>query len=466
MAISRVFAVILLVAISTLLPATAAIANTAPNPFTPTGSSWVDVPLGERVYFENFGSSFDDYAIYYIGAGITCTSNAITATGPFLTSVDLTDSDCLDGASAPIDPIDTSTRAGSTPFGFPINFFGTTYTSAYPNTNGGIFFDNPNSEYDETLAYLASSSGSSAMFPLGADLYYDAIESNFWVAQTTVDGLPAVVFSWERFNSCCNPGVSADDMSFQLVLMEVGAGDFNAWFNFASLANFDQGYSAPTALVNLLTGVTVGTNVLVAEDVTGVPGVCTPGYIAELGTATDTTFISDLNTSLSFTVDDAAARTISVWSDVACTTPINVNLLQNEATDLAAYVQLTDDGLAAYEAIASGWSTYAPATGAIEATELLFNINADELENSALNPLITRSLNTTVPGRFVIGQRGGGTVTDPGALGTAGGPGTAAGAGLAATGSSDLTGPAVLAAALMLAGAGLIRTRMARRPTV
>ena len=462
MAIRRILIVVALAAIGALLPATAAMANTVPNPYTPVGSSWVDVPAGDRVYFENFGSDYDDSSIYYVGAGITCTYGAVTATGPFLTGEDLSGTECVDSASAPIDPIDDPTRAGSTPFGFPINFFGTTYTSAYPSTNGGIFFDGPNSEYDETLAYLANSSGSSAMFPLGADLYYDQVESNFWVAQTTVDGLPAVVFSWEKFHNCCNTGVVPDDMSFQLVLMDVGSGDFNAWFNFASLANFDQGYSASVALVNLLGGVTVGSNVLTAADVSGVPTVCTDGYLDEFGAPTDTVFVDELSTDFFYKVDNVATRAISVWSDPACTIPINVNVLQDETTDLTAYVQLGDDDVTAYDAIASGWSTYDVATGAIDATELLFNIDAVDLENGATNPLITRSLNTTVPGRFVIGQRGGGTVIDPGALVPAGAPATG---GLAATGSADVAGLALLAVALLLVGAGLIRARISRRPT-
>lgn len=460
MALRRIFAVITIAAIAALLPATAAAANTAPNPFTPVGSSWVNVPTADRVYFENFGMNWDDYSIYYVGAGITCTYNAVTATGPFLAAAPLSDSECVDAALAPFDPIDVATRAGSTGFGFPINFFGTTYTSAYPNTNGGIFFDNPNSDYDETLAYLANNSESSAMFPLGADIYYASAESNFWVAQTTVDGLPAIVFSWEKFHNCCNPGITTEDISFQLVLMDVGAGDFNAWFNFASLANFTQGYTASTALINLLSGVTVGSNVLIAQDVTGVPAVCTAGGVDDFGTPTDSAFTSDLSAGYFFKVDDAATRAISVWSDAGCTAPINVSALQDESTDLIAYVQLVDNSGTQYDAIASGWSTYNQATGAIDATELLFNVNADQLENVAVNPLITRSLNTTVPGRFVIGQRGGGTVTDPGALAPA-----AAGPGLAATGSEDVTGVAIVAGAILLVGAALIRTRATRRLT-
>jgi hypothetical protein len=204
----------------------------------------------------------------------------------------------------------------------------------------------------------------------------------------------------------------------------------------------------------------VGSNVLTAADVSGVPTVCTDGYIEELGTPTDTVFVDELNTDFFYKVDNVATRAISVWSDSACTIPINVNVLQDEATDLTAYVQLGDDDVTAYDAIASGWSTYDSATAAIDATELLFNIDAVDLENGAANPLINRSLNTTVPGRFIIGQRGGGTVTDPGSLGLAG-----AGPGLAATGSADATVPALLAGLLLLVGAGLIRARVTRRPT-
>jgi hypothetical protein len=460
MAIRRLFVVVALAAVATLLPAGAAMANTAPNPYTPAGSAWVNVPVGERVYFENFGSTYDDSPIYYVGAGITCTYSAIVATGPFLTGQDLDDTNCVDGAAAPIDPIDDPTRAGTTPFGFPVNFFGTSYTGAYPSTNGGIFFDSPNADYDETLASLADASQSSAMFPLGADLYYEPGESNLWVAQTTVDGLPAVVFTWEKFHTCCDSSPSLEDMSFQLVLMNVGGGDFNAWFNYGSFANFDEGYEASTALVNLLGGVTVGSNVITAADVSGVPTVCTQGDAEAFGTPTDSQFASDLAAGYFYKVDNVATRAISVWSDAACTVPINVNAVQDEATDLTAYLQLVENSLTSYFAIAVGWSTYDLTTAAIDSTELLFNVNSVELVNGAPNPLINRSFNTTVPGRFVIGQRGGATVTDPALLATAAAPG------LAATGTADFTWTVSVAGALLLAGAALIWVRTGRRTSV
>lgn len=442
-------------AIAVLLPAGAASANTPPNAFTPVGSSWVDVPVGQRVYLENFGSDFDDYNVYSVAAGITCTANAITATGPFLTARDLTAAECVDATSAPYDPIDTTTRLGSVAFGFPINFFGTIYTSAYPNTNGGIYFDSPDSSYDQTLASLASDSQSSAMFPLGGDLYYARAESNLWIAQTTIDGAAAVVFSWEKFHNCCNPGVTAEDMSFQLVIIDAGGGDFNAWFNYGSLAGFDQGYDAATALINLRTGVTVGSNILVAKDLAHFPTGCTEVDTETLGDETDSTLSNDIEY---VTLVNATARTLAAWSDSGCTVPVNTVALQDEATDLIAYLQIEDDSPTSFLSLAVGWSTYRPSTGAIDATELLFNVDSDDLANGQPGELIARSLNTTATGRFVIGQRGGGTVIDPGALGI-----TPAAPTLAATGS-DPSGPIALGVSLLIAGAVIVLLRR-RRPS-
>lgn len=413
---TRSVAVTAIVCAAVLLPATAAAANTPPNPFTPVGASWVDVGEADRVYFEHFDSNdYDDYAIFYVGAGISCTVGAVTATGPFLTAEEVDETDCVDGDLNPFDPIDTDARLGATPFGFDINFFGTTYNNAYPNTNGGISFDEPNTEYDETLAGLANSAETSGMYPLGADLFYAYEESNFWFAQTTVDGRSAVVFSWEGFHNCCTSGEDPENMSFQLVLIDVGGGDFDAWFNFESLVDFDQGYDAPAVLINLRSGVTVGSNIFTADDVSNVPAGCIEADYDFFGTPTD----ADLETALDdhdeyFRLEDAAARTVSLWQDDLCTIPSNSTVLQDEEADLVAYLQLDADGF--FEAIASGWSTYNQETGEIDATELLFNVDASTLLDSADNPLNERSLNTTVPGRFIIGQRDGGTVTDPGDL--------------------------------------------------
>lgn len=440
-----------------VLPATPALANTAPNPYTPSGASWVDVDPSARVYFEPFGSNWDDWGVFSVPAGITCTSNAIVATGPFLTTDSIDATNCVDGSSNPFTPIDTNTRTGAVPLGFSINFFGTTYSDVYLNTNGGITFDEPDSNYDQSLASLANDSESSAMYPLGADLFYAEGESNLWMASTTIDSKPAVVFSWENFHNCCTGAPSDEDMSFQLIIINLGGGNFDAWFNFESLEGFNQGYDAPLALVNLNSGVTPGSNIFTARDVTNIPTTCTEASGQIFGSATDSDFDSAVTGSPYFRLENATSKTISIWSNSACTTPIAPTVRQNEAADKAAYLEITSDS--GYTSIGSGWSTYNPTTGAIDATELLYNVDAAELANTATNPLIQRSLNTTVPGRFVIGQRDGGTVGDPSAPPA---PAPEPEPELAATGVDAALAPLTMLAAVLV-GAGALTIVRRRR---
>lgn len=394
-------------------------ANTAANSYTPTGQSWISVAESAKVYLENFGGTdYDDNELYYVGVGITCTSGGVTASGPFITAESLSASDCVDSQSNPVNPIDTAQRQGAVPFGFDINFFGTTYDSAWPNTNGGIFFDAPDSNYDTPMAQLAFQAGSSVMFPLGADLYYFAGESNFWTAQATIDGSNAVIFTWENFHNCCN-SAGPEDMSFQLVLIDQGNGDFNAYFNYDSFNLFNQGYDGPAVFIDLETGVTVGSNIAVTEDAKFVSATCTEATFdtgSAYGTPTDSQFANDATSSLYFKLEDVTANTISLWTDNACSAPLQPTAVQDVATDGYAYLEFQDNN-ATYRAVTVGWATFTAGTGRIDWTELLRNADATELENTAVNPLNLRSLNTSVPGRFVIGQRGGQTVTDQGSLG-------------------------------------------------
>jgi len=394
------------------LSPTLASANTAPNPYIPVGQSWINVPEASKVYFENFGrSDYDDYAIYYVAAGVTCTSSTVTAVGPFLTAEELDENNCTDVSSNPIDPINNATRAGATPFGATLNFFGTNYTSAWPNTNGGIFFNAPNNRYDRPMAELAANAQSSVMFPFGGDLYYVSNESNFWTAQTLIDGNSAVIFAWEDFHNCCN-NIASEDMSFQLVLIDLGNGDFNAYFNYDSILAFNQGYRASAFFLDLETGVTVGSNTVVTDDAQFAPITCTKAEINNedpFGTSTDSQF-QEME-ELWFEQENLANKTISIWSDNSCSIPISVSAVQDVVQDGYAYLEFQVASSSNY-AVAAGWATYNPVNKKISWTELLRNQNSSEFINGATSPLITRSLNTTVPGRFVIGQRGGQTVTD------------------------------------------------------
>jgi len=443
-----------------------AFANTAPNPYTPHGAAWIDVPDAQKVQLESFGSHYDDWGIAYVPAGITCLKNSVTATGPFLAAIGSVGStDCThDVGGAAYDPADTSARQGAIPFGFAINFFGTTYSGAWPNTNGGIFYDAPNSRYDRTMPDLAKSSLSSAMFPLGADLYYEPTESNFWTAQTTVDGHNAVVFSWEKFHNCCSSGAQPDDMSFQLVIIDRGSGNFDAYFNYGSMINFNQGYDAPQFFFSLANEVTVGSNIVHTRDASFASATCTEATLATTyGTPTDSVFVGALGSTVYLKLEDAGAKTISLWSDDTCATPIQPTVLQDVVADKIAYLELKYRS-ASFQAVASGWATYNQTTDAIDWTELLRNQDSSQLLDTGSNPLIQQHLNTTVVGRFVIGQRDGQTVTDPAALGIASAP--AAAHALAPTGL-DVGNAAI--AAVTLGSLGLaallfsVSNRLARR---
>lgn len=465
MKISKLVAALSAATLFAIVPASTASANTTPNPWSPQGESWISVAESSKVYLESFGESYDDDEIYYVGEGHTCTYNNVVATGPFLTTRTLNSGECVDDGGNATTPIDTATRAGTFDFGFDINFYGTTFSSGWPNTNGGLFFAAPNSRYDKTLAVLAGQGASSAMFPLGGDLYYEFTESNFWAAQTTIDGHDAVVFSWEKFHNCCNDGAAADDMSFQLVLIDAGNGDFNAMFNYDRFENFDEGYRAPAVLIDMANGTTVGSNIVEVQDVTNVGAGCYESSTTNIGTITDSTF-SDAAGSSYFKLEDASDKTISVWTDNACTVPLNVSVAQDVANDKNAYLQLNDRA-STVNAVGAGWSTYDSLTGVVDATELLFNIDTDTLLSTGTDPLVDKSWNTDVPGRFVMGQRGGSTVVE---LEDLGGIGTGEAAGpeaeeeaqpeLAATGATDVAPLGIAAFALIAVGiAATVRRR-------
>jgi hypothetical protein len=114
-----------------------------------------------------------------------------------------------------------------------------------------------------------------------------------------------------------------------------------------------------------------------------------------------------------------------------------------------------------------GWGLYDLTNGKITSTELLHNIDAATLGNSGTDPIINRSWNTTVPGRMVLGQRGGVTLGDPndpasqsGGGGNGGGSnnGGSKASNLAATGF-DATALSATALIALAFGAVLMRAR-------
>jgi LPXTG-motif cell wall-anchored protein len=137
-----------------------------------------------------------------------------------------------------------------------------------------------------------------------------------------------------------------------------------------------------------------------------------------------------------------------------------MNVAQDTANDLMAYWEIEDDN-STFNAIGAGWSTYNQTTGEVSATEMLQNIDADTMIDGASDPLIEMSWNTDVPGRFVMGQRGGSTVTEQselGGIGTGEVTEETAEPELAATGAQDVA-PLGLGAITLIAGGVVLMVR-------
>jgi hypothetical protein len=148
------------------------------------------------------------------------------------------------------------------PIGFDINYFGTTYSTVFVNSNGSIAFGNGSSTYDEPLDVILD--GAAGVVAYGLDLFNGYPESSnrgvtdtgftfgtgrhedfFYWGRTTFNGHQAFVATWMNMGPCCD-----DDPTqlgtFQIVLVDVdgGAGtDVDVMVNYGSLEATDQGYS-------------------------------------------------------------------------------------------------------------------------------------------------------------------------------------------------------------------------------
>lgn len=408
---------------SLTLPARAA-GDTAPVPYTPTGDSWVTVPEGDKVYFEDFDTGntnlqFDDHGIVYLPAGQTCTDNSRSISGPALVSDQLGAGDC-----SGYDPYDAGTRVGEIPLGFTINFFGVEYDSVFANTNGSITFDSAFSRYDDTALDAVQGAESSILFAFSVDLEH-RIYSNFWYSQTTIGGKSAAVFSWENYAPYSNNdtaiGAGTEENSFQIVIVSQGDKNFDAWFNYDMIetnSGDSEGYDAYHFWIDLSDDVTVGSNIVRVNYASSLPAACTEyadtnTELASGGSITDTNWSTKTRSS-NFFAKRESSSTMSFWEDSGCsTTPINAQALQDTSTDGNAYIEYVSDTTLGDYAATIGWGTYVASPFRIEATELFPNENLDNLLDGGSKELISQSINTSVVGRIVLGQRGGQTVGDP-----------------------------------------------------
>ena len=157
-----------------------------PNAFTPAGVSWVDVPVADRIYLQPDQSAgyYDDTIFKEIPAGVTCDGGNIV--GPALVANGIS---CVDGSSAAFEPTKID-------FGFDINFYGSTVSGGWPNSNASFTFDRAVTNYDDSIAHITGDQTTSGLYLGAIDLDYLTSVSNLWIARTTVEGHPAFVVTW------------------------------------------------------------------------------------------------------------------------------------------------------------------------------------------------------------------------------------------------------------------------------
>jgi hypothetical protein len=144
------------------------------------------------------------------------------------------------------------------PIGFPIDFYGTEYSTVFVESNGSISFGSGSDDYNDPLDVVLD--GAAGVVAYGIDLYDEDIMSSgstwgstrhgdfFYWGRTTYNGHEAFVATWMNVGSCCNnPGSGAygDFNTFQIMLVNVddNAGtDVDIIVNYGSLTTTVQGY--------------------------------------------------------------------------------------------------------------------------------------------------------------------------------------------------------------------------------
>lgn len=138
------------------------------------------------------------------------------------------------------------------PIGFDINFFGTTYSTVFVNSNGSIAFGNGASNYDDPLDVVLD--GAAGVVAYGVDLYNDGIwytwegdrhQDFFYWGRTTFEGHQAFAATWINMTDCCDD--SNDPLAtFQILLVDIDgdAGtDLDIVINYGGIITSNEGYS-------------------------------------------------------------------------------------------------------------------------------------------------------------------------------------------------------------------------------
>ncbi len=157
--------------------------------------------------------------------------------------------DCWVGASGVY-----ANQAGI-PIGFDINFFGTTYSQIFINSNGSVTFDKGSSNYNEPLNDVLN--GAVGLAPFAVDLDNRDLKFNlepwretrhadfFYWGRTTYQGKQAFVVTWMNMQIYPARTNTNDFNAFQVIILDNGSGDADYIINFGSLQDSknNAGYS-------------------------------------------------------------------------------------------------------------------------------------------------------------------------------------------------------------------------------
>lgn len=142
------------------------------------------------------------------------------------------------------------------PIGFPINFYGTEYSTVFVNSNGSISFGSGSDEYDYPLDQILD--GAAGVVAFGLDLDNREITDSgspwgtgrhgdfFYWGRTTFGGHDAFVATWMNIQSYRASVSKTDWNTFQVMLVDIddGAGtDVDIIVNYGSIQANDEGYS-------------------------------------------------------------------------------------------------------------------------------------------------------------------------------------------------------------------------------
>jgi hypothetical protein len=144
-------------------------------------------------------------------------SGTISPGGTFFTlPVAARPSPIRNGFNASTLPRNDDGSSGAVPIGFPIGFFGATFTSLYVNNNGNITFDAPQSQY---TPFNLTSTGRVIVAPFFADVDTSSAGDPVKYGAGTVDGHPAFGATYVNVDCYSSNASHAFRDSFQVVLI-------------------------------------------------------------------------------------------------------------------------------------------------------------------------------------------------------------------------------------------------------